>query len=113
LAPLGDAPRLGAKADTARQLATIVEVTKEYLANEHRGKLRTNRPELVESLHFSLHWHASMRHPQQSRCAPLQEWRPISATRSIRSNSRLICDFSLGGTAPPCVARNCSSLGIA
>jgi hypothetical protein len=31
------------EADITRQLAAIVEVTMEYLANEHRRKLRTDR----------------------------------------------------------------------
>src|SRR5258708_14329749 len=40
------------EADIARQLAAIVEVTMEYLANQHRGKLRTDRLELMEILDF-------------------------------------------------------------
>src|ERR1700740_2529472 len=39
-------------ADITRQLAAIVEVTMEYLANQHRGKLRTDRLELMEILDF-------------------------------------------------------------
>jgi hypothetical protein len=37
-------------ADITRQLAAIVEVTMEYLANQHRGKLRADCLELMESL---------------------------------------------------------------
>src|SRR3981189_567445 len=40
------------EADITRQLAAIVEVTMEYLANQHRGKLRTDRLELIEILDF-------------------------------------------------------------
>src|SRR6202030_4558732 len=39
-------------ADITRQLAAIVEVTMEYLANQHRGKLRADRLELMEILDF-------------------------------------------------------------
>src|ERR1700719_5661 len=38
------------EADITRQLAAIVEVTMKYLANQHRGKLRTDRLELMEIL---------------------------------------------------------------
>jgi hypothetical protein len=38
--------------DVTRQLAAIVEITMEYLANQHRGKLRTDRLELMEILDF-------------------------------------------------------------
>src|SRR3984893_12490624 len=38
------------EADITRQLAAIVEVTMKYLANQHRGKLRTDRLELMENL---------------------------------------------------------------
>ena len=37
---------------TVTQLAAIIEVTMEYLANEHRGKLRTDRLQFMESLDF-------------------------------------------------------------
>src|SRR3981189_1382043 len=40
------------EADITPQLAAIVEVTMEYLANQHRGKLRTDRLELIEILDF-------------------------------------------------------------
>src|SRR5258707_4376100 len=40
------------EADITRQFAAIVEVTMEYLANQHRGKLRTDRLELMEILDF-------------------------------------------------------------
>src|SRR5580704_6225927 len=39
-------------ADITRELAAIVEVTMEYLANQHRGKLRADRLELMEILDF-------------------------------------------------------------
>src|SRR6202051_928863 len=38
------------EADITRQLAAIVEVTMEYLANQHSGKLRADRLELMEGL---------------------------------------------------------------
>jgi len=37
-------------ADITRQLAAVVEVTMEYLANQHSGKLRADRLELMEGL---------------------------------------------------------------
>ena len=40
-------------ADITRQLAAIVEVTMEYLANQHRGKLRAELVGLEDALHLS------------------------------------------------------------
>jgi hypothetical protein len=39
-------------ADITRQLAAIVEVTMEYLANQHRGKLGADRFELYGDFGF-------------------------------------------------------------
>src|SRR6202008_1642549 len=35
-------------ANKTRQLAPVVQATMEYLADQHRGKLRADRPELLE-----------------------------------------------------------------
>jgi hypothetical protein len=80
-------------------LAAIVEVTMEYLANQHHGKLRTDRLELMEV--FLIFLVLTCVGASSSTIASRSASRVaiISTTSSRRCNSRLISDFSRGGNA--------------